>query len=270
MNGIRNFLNGFFIGIVNAIPGVSGGTIAFLLGIYEQFIDALSNISDVKNKNFKKRLVFLIQVGAGTFLGIFTAFNILSHFFETQEEILRFFFLGLILFSIPGILSAKLKKVEKKDVVFGFLGLIIVWVLSLQSKNLNTSSDLNSVFYVAKLFTVSFIAAGAMILPGLSGGFLLLIFGEYENISKYVSQFNLFAIFIVGSGFLVGILFLAKIMDNLFKNYREETMSTVLGIVIGSTISIFPSPITIENIFLDILFFIIGGFLVLKLSKVKN
>lgn len=270
MKRVKNLLNGFFIGIANTVPGVSGGTIAFLLGIYEQFIDALSNISDIKNRNFGKRLVFLIQIGAGTFLGIFTAFNILSYFFETQEEILRFFFLGLILFSIPGILNIKFKKIGIKDVIFGFLGLIIVWVLSLQGRNLNTSSDLNSIFYVAKLFTVSFIAAGAMILPGLSGSFLLLIFGEYENISKYVSQFNLFAIFIVGSGILAGIIFIAKIMDSLLKKYREETMSTILGIIIGSTIGTFPSPITIENIFLDILFFIVGGFLVLKLSKVKN
>ena len=109
-----------------------------------------------------------------------------------------------------------------------------------------------------------------MILPGLSGSFLLLVFGEYENISGYVINFNFFAIFIIGFGVITGILILSKVMDKLFKKYREETVSTILGIIIGSTIKLIPSPITGENIIFDIMFFIIGGFLVLKLSKIKN
>ena len=178
--------------------------------------------------------------------------------------------MGLIIFSIPSIFKTKLKKIDKKDIWFMLLGLGIMWVIGLQSENLNSQPDLNNLSYVFKLFIISLISAGAMILPGLSGSFLLLVFGEYENISNYVTNFNFFAIFIVGFGVISGILILSKVMDKLFKRYREESISTVLGIIIGSTIKLVPSPITGENIIFDVLFFMVGGFIVLKLSKIKN
>lgn len=270
MRIFKNIFKGFFIGVANAIPGVSGGTIAFLLGIYEQFIDALSNITDIRSNKFKERLVFLFQLGLGIVLGLFVLFKVLSYFFEENGEVLRFFFMGLIIFSIPSLFKIKLKKVNKKDIWFMLLGLGIMWIIGLQNENLNSQPDLNNLSYVFKLFIISLISAGAMILPGLSGSFLLLVFGEYENISNYVTNFNFFAIFVVGFGVISGILILSKVMDKLFKKYREETISTVLGIIIGSTINLVPSPITGENIIFDILFFMIGGFIVLKLSKIKN
>ena len=130
--------------------------------------------------------------------------------------------------------------------------------------------DLSNIFYIIKLFLISFISAGAMILPGLSVSFLLLIFGEYGNISKFFAETNFFAIFIMIFGTITGILLLSKVMDSFFKRYREETISAAVGIIIGSTVRIIPSPITIGNLFFDILFFIAGGFLVLKLSVIKN
>jgi putative membrane protein len=270
MKGLENILNGFFIGVSCAVPGVSGGTIAFLTGIYEQFIDALSNISDIKSDKFKKRLLLLTEVGVGIVLGIFAGFKVFAVFFEAQEEILRFFFLGLILFSIPGILNKKLKKVESKDIVFGLLGLVIIWIVGLQNKSLNMLPDLSNIFYIIKLFLVSFISAGTIILPGLSASFLLLILGEYGNIAKFIAETNFFGIFIAIFGALTGIVFLSKVMDSFFKRYREETISAVVGIIIGSTMRIMPSPITMGNLFFDILFFVAGGFLVLKLSVIKN
>ena len=270
MKALENILNGFFIGVSCAVPGVSGGTIAFLMGVYEQFIDALSNITDTKNPEFRRRFLLLMEIGTGIILGVFTAFKILAVFFETQEEILRFFFLGLILFSIPGILNKKMQKVGIKDILFGFSGLIIIWIIGLQNKSFNMLPDLSNIFYIIKLFLVSFISAGAVILPGLSVSFLLLIFGEYGNISKFIAETNIFAIFIFIFGTISGILLLSKIMDSFFKRYREETISAVVGIIIGSTVRIMPSPITMGNLFFDILFFIAGGFLVLKLSVIKN
>ena len=86
MKALENILNGFFIGVSCAVPGVSGSTIAFLMGIYEKFIDALSNIADTKSPKFTKRLYLLAEVGFGIILGVFAAFKILAVFFETQEE----------------------------------------------------------------------------------------------------------------------------------------------------------------------------------------
>ena len=80
MRVLKNIFKGFFIGVANAIPGVSGGTIAFLLGIYEQFIDALSNITDIKSNKFKERFIFLFQIGVGILLGLFISFKIFSYF----------------------------------------------------------------------------------------------------------------------------------------------------------------------------------------------
>ena len=270
MKALENILNGFFIGISCAVPGVSGSTIAFLMGVYEKLIDALSNISDIKSPKFRKRLYLLAEIGTGIILGVFAAFKILAVFFETQEEILRFFFLGLILFSIPGILNKKMQKAGSKDIIFGFSGLIIIWIIGLQNKSFNILPDLDNVFYIIKLFLVSFISAGAVILPGLPASFLPLAFGEYGNISKFIAETDLFAIFIIIFGIISGILLLSKVIDRFFKQYREETISAITGIIIGSTIRIIPSPITMGNLFFDIFFFIAGGFLVLKLSVIKN
>ena len=108
------------------------------------------------------------------------------------------------------------------------------------------------------------------ILPGLSGRFFLLTSGEYENILNYVSSFNFFAIFIICFGTISGLFFTAKLMEKMFKKYKEETTAVILGIILGTTIEIFPKAITGEKIFFDILFFIIGGMIVLKLSKIKK
>ena len=81
MKALENILNGFFIGVSCAVPGVSGGTIAFLMGVYEQFIDALSNITDTKNPEFRRRFLLLMEIGTGIILGVFTAFKILAVFF---------------------------------------------------------------------------------------------------------------------------------------------------------------------------------------------
>lgn len=270
MKALENILNGFFIGISCAVPGVSGSIIAFLVGIYEILIDALSNIADTKSPKFWERLRLLAEIGTGIVLGVFIAFKIFAFFFETQEEILRFFFLGLILFSIPGILNKKVQKAGIKDVIFGFSGLIIIWIIGLQNKSFNMLPDFSNVFYIINLFLISFISAGAVILPGLSVSFLSRTFDEYGNISKLIIETHFFAIFIIVFGLITGIILLSKIMDKFIKSYREETISTIVGIIIGSTIKIIPSPITMGNLFFDILFFIAGGFLVLKLSVIKN
>ena len=130
MISFLTILRGFIIGVSNAVPGVSGGTVIYLTGIYEEFIEAISNITDIKDENFQKRLFFLTQLIIGIFCGGFLISKILSGFLESKEEILRFFFLGLTLFSIPSVINSKEKKLNKRDIIFMLLGLLIVMFMN--------------------------------------------------------------------------------------------------------------------------------------------
>ena len=257
------FIKGMAIGIANAIPGVSGGTIAFVLGIYEKLTSSISSLPmdliKLRWKDVAESLKVLIPVFLGAIISIFLFLNIINFSFANYPIPTKIFFVGLVLGSFPFVT----KTVEKYDlkVFFAFfLGAFIMSIFvyfDINTPEINktvgesVSSDF-SVIYGIKLFFCGIAAAVAMVIPGISGSLLLLILGEYENISYFVSNmtsnFNyIYPLIFLGIGIVIGIFAISKLITILIQKYRAIVFGFVLGILIVSFLSLWPN-ITSLNI----------------------
>lgn len=251
------FIKGMAIGIANAIPGVSGGTIAFVLGIYEKLTYSISSLPialiKFRWKDVAESLKILIPVFLGAIISIFLFLNIINFSFANYPIPTKIFFVGLVLGSFPFVT----KTVEKYDlkVFFAFfLGAFIMAIFvyfDINEPEINktvgesVSSDF-SFIYGIKLFFCGIAAAIAMVIPGISGSLLLLILGEYENVSYFVSNitanFNyIYPLIFLGIGIVIGIFAISKLITILIQKYRTIVFGFVLGILIVSFLSLWPN-----------------------------
>ena len=218
---IINFINGFCMALADSVPGVSGGTIAFLLGFYDNFINSLDNLFRGNLASKKEALIYLIKIGIGWAVGFVAAATILSSLFTTKIYAMSSLFIGFIIFAIPLVIKEEIKSVKGnyKNTIFGILGIILVVGITLLNTNtaLNISIDSPNLFTYFYCFIAGSISITAMILPGISGSTLLLVFGLYipiMNAVKEVIHFNFsnIAILIVFAlGIVSGIIFFTKL-----------------------------------------------------------
>ena len=257
------FIKGMAIGIANAIPGVSGGTIAFVLGIYEKLTSSISSLPEsiikLKWKDAADSLKILIPVFLGAIISIILFLKIINFSFENYPIPTKIFFVGLVLGSFPFI-TKTVEKYDFKVFLAFFLGAFIMAIFvyfDINEPQINQtieesiSSDF-SVVYGIKLFFCGIAAAISMVIPGISGALLLLILGEYENISYFVSNitsnFNyIYPLIFLGIGIVIGIFAISKLITILIQKYRAIVFSFVLGILIVSFLSLWPN-ITSLNI----------------------
>ncbi|MFI3228067.1 MAG: DUF368 domain-containing protein [Clostridia bacterium] len=235
---MRTFFYGMIIGVANIIPGVSGGTMAVILNIYDKIISSISNL----RTDFKNSLKFLIPLGLGSGIGILLFAKIIDFCLENFASATSLVFLGLILGSIP-MINKKASEYNKTTSGYLCMAVAIIILGFMHFSNIDDSSTLITTLSAgsfAKLFFASFIAAGAMIIPGISGSFILLLLGIYSSILTAISNFNILILIPVGLGCGVGILVCAKIIDILFKKYPQQTYMGILGLMIGSMIIIVP------------------------------
>jgi len=273
---LKNIFIGMTIGVANVIPGVSGGTIALVLGIYEKLTDAVGNF--IKNKEKRKEyFAFLIQIGMGGILGILLFSKIIDILYINYSEPMSFFFLGLIMATIPYIIkTGKEMAMTKKKIFFLVLGFVIVLALILSNGEISTNNIVeNSIIltknYVFKLFLCGILAAGAMIIPGVSGSFLLMLMGEYYNVIGFVNRREILPIIIIGSGAIIGLLLFAKWINILMNKYHSITMYFIIGLVLASTIEIYPG-ISFKGIFpiIDLVLCGLGFYTAYIMGEIKN
>ena len=180
---IINMFNGFCMALTDSVPGVSGGTIAFLLGFYDMFINSLDDIFRGNMKAKKKALTFLIKLGIGWVIGFLASATILSNLFTTKIYAMSSLFIGFILAAIPLIIKQEQDsfKGKYKNIVFAVLGIALVVGITLLSSN--TLIDVNvskpNLFTYLYVMVAASISITAMVLPGISGSTLLLVFGLY-------------------------------------------------------------------------------------------
>ena len=284
---IKNYLiiivKGMLMGIADLVPGISGGTIALITGIYKDLITALNNLT-FKNikfnflKNSKKnKFDILAFLAVGISLSILLFSNIILFLLDNYINEVSSFFFGLIISSVF-ILLNKIKGIKISDILILVLSaLIISQVLKLNS--------INQEITFAYIFICGFICSCAMILPGISGSYILLILGAYHFILKKLNtlfdsdSYLYISSFIFGG--VVGIITFSRIIKWLFKSYEKRTMVVMIGFIIGSVSKIIPNKNNQENIFLitydffstsySLFFFSLIGFLVIillnKISK---
>ena len=227
-------VKGACIGIANAIPGVSGGTIAFILKIYDKLLDAIS----LNLKKLKNNLPFLIPVGIGVLLGIFLAAKVLGYLFEHHNVPTQFFFIGIIIGSMPAIIKECKSEGNLKPIhILPFLLSAVGIILFNSLKEGSAGVGLNPV----SIILMTAVAAAAMIMPGLSGSLVLKILGGYDNAIDAVNNLDIITILWYGIGAVIGLLAAAKIISILLKKCKTGTYCAIIGLIIGSVPAIYPA-----------------------------
>lgn len=244
-NNVLLVIKGFFVGIANIIPGVSGGTLAITLGIYEELIEAISHFF----RKLKSNIKFLIPIGIGAFTAIVIGSRIIEISLEKYTLPTLLFFTGLILGGMP-MLFGKIKKNIKPSYALIFLATfaLVIGIMFLKTGNDVVLVDLNAWGYF-KLFLVGMIAAATMIIPGISGSFMLMVMGYYEPIINAINEFtsfnnlwnNFWILMPFGIGVLLGVIIIAKIIEFLFQKFEVPTYFGIIGFVLASLIGIFTS-----------------------------
>jgi len=276
---IKLFFKGVFMGIADAIPGVSGGTIALLLGIYEELISTISGlnfslITKLKNNGFKSFWEslngnFLITLVLGIGISLILFVKISANLLTSHPLYVWSFFLGLILATVYVIY----KLIESWNLVNIISTLLMIaFSIILTSDSLNISDDTN-LFYI---LICGIIASSAMILPGISGSLILVILGVYKILVEALDNLDVKIIssFLVGA--VIGVISFSKILKWLFKNYKSLAYSIMLGLVIGSIEKIWPwnksfsAELSNLDLFLSISLVILGFIIVFLLEKTKK
>lgn len=287
---IINFIRGFFMALADSVPGVSGGTIAFILGFYDEFIGSLNSLTSVTSTdNKKKSILFLFKLGIGWIVGMILSILFLSSVFNSHIYEISSLFTGFIIISIPLIIKEEKDTIVNQygNIIFTIIGIIIVVAItyfnpSSGGSGISLSMDNLSFSLGLYIFVAGMIAISAMVLPGISGSTLLLIFGLYAPIIssiKEVLSFNFSALpllIIFGLGVLTGILSTIKVIKYVLVNFRSQTIYLIIGLMLGSIYAVFMGPTTLENPLapmnmnsFSFIFFIIGGLLIFGLDRLS-
>ena len=269
-------LKGMIIGVANIIPGVSGGTLMITLGLYEEVINTISHFF----KNFKKNLKFIVPLGIGMVLAILLLSKLISLCLDKYPFPTTFFFVGLILGGIPLIWNkSKAAKGKMSNwLIFSItFAIVLVFAFIKQGDKVVSLENLNITGYIS-LLIIGMISAATMVVPGISGSFVLMLLGYYEpivNTIKDLTNFsllshNLLILIPFGIGIIVGIVLIAKLIEYLLSKYPVKTYYGVLGFVLASIIAIIKpmfgiSP-TIIEVVVSIVLVIIGGIIAYKLG----
>ncbi|WP_400259669.1 DUF368 domain-containing protein [Candidatus Methanomassiliicoccus intestinalis] len=275
--------------IADSVPGVSGGTIAFLLGFYDKFIGSINNILSGTKEQRRNSLKFILKLGIGWVIGFLLSVLILSSFFQSNIYQISSLFLGLIIFSIPIIVMAEKDCLKGKyaNLIFTAIGIIIVCLITYYNpvSGEGSSIDLTNISLPLTLyvFIAAIITISAMVLPGISGSTLLLAMGLYLPMimaikevfhlnMEYLPMLLVFAV-----GLVAGIFSVIKIVKYFLDKHRSQTVYLIIGLMIGSTYAIVMGATTLEvpqpamtlQTF-HVLFFILGGVILLGLELMKR
>ena len=236
-------LKGFGMGAANVVPGVSGGTIALLTGIYSNIVDALNAVTEKQTwkallkgrfREFWKLINgdFLVALLLGILVSVFSLAKVVTYCLTYYPILTWAFFFGLILASTV-IMFRDIKGLCWKDAVFIVLGIVIGVVVCTLSPT-QTTDDLWFIFVCGA------VSICAMILPGISGSFILLVMGKYHYVMQAISDFNWPVIIVFAFGCVVGILAFAKVLHWLLARWERQTLLVLLGFVLGSLIRVWP------------------------------
>lgn len=271
-----NILKGFAMGTSDLVPGVSGGTIALLLGIYNQFI---ASISGIFSRRFWPSFTFLIPIIIGMLLAMGSLSNLFNYLLSQHHIPTMFFFGGLIIGIVPYLLKISNYKTSFTTkhymmVIAGIAILIVITLMNNGDKHAGETLAL-STGLIIKYFIAGMCASSAMLLPGISGSFMLLVFGVYGTVMLAISEVvklnftGLPILLAVGFGVLAGFIISSKIIQYFLTHHKLMTFALIIGFVVGSLFAVFPGlPTNIVMWFVSLVVFIIGFIVSLTLGRI--
>jgi len=286
---IMNLIRGFCMALADSVPGVSGGTVAFLLGFYDKFISSIDDLISGNMQKKKEALIFLMKLGIGWVIGFVSAVSVLASIFDTKIYEISSLFMGFILFAIPLVI-----KEEKKSMIFkpstiaaGIAGVAIVALITYFNPMSGQGTSINlsvlNIGLIIYVFIAAMFAISAMVLPGISGSTLLLIFGLYVPIISAVKSVITFdfaylpILIVFALGILTGAASVVRIIKWALDKHRPIMIFLIIGMMIGSFYAIIMGPMTLETPkdplnfdTFSILWFVIGGVIIYGLQLLKK
>ena len=250
MNMFKNIIKGMMIGIANIMPGVSGGTLAVSMGIYDKLIHCITHILS----EFKESMKFLLPIFAGAGIALVALTFVIEALFQYYPIPTNLLFIGLIVGGLPPVVTkVKSHKLSFGHILAGLLFFALVVGMAMMGDHGNRQVTLNlGIVPMIKLVLVGIIAAATMIIPGVSGSMVLLILGYYEPIIQQITAFCTAVITLdmagilhgiaillpFGIGVLIGILGIAKIIEIIFEKYPVYAYCAIIGLIAASPIAI--------------------------------
>ncbi len=277
--------------LADSVPGVSGGTIAFLLGFYDKFIGSLNALIGGTKEERKDGIIFLIKIGIGWVIGFCMAALFITSVFESHIYQISSLFLGFVIFAIPIIVIEEKESVAGKyvNIIWGIIGAALVAAITYFSSSTLLAGGVNlsvgkfSIGVGILLFVAGMVAISAMVLPGISGSTILMIFGLYVPIITAIKDIlhlkleYVPAVFIFGVGVIAGALLVVKLIKYVLDHFRSQTVYFIIGMMIGSLYAIVNGATTLKEpkaalslSTFSIVFFIIGGVIIFGLQKLKS
>ncbi|XEC93584.1 DUF368 domain-containing protein [Paenibacillus tarimensis] len=236
----RNIYRGFLMGISDLIPGVSGGTIAVVLGIYDRLLAAISGFF---SREWKKHIGFLVPLAAGMGAAIVMLSRVIEYLLEHHHGPTQFFFVGLIIGVLPYIFrqsGARHKFTSGHWIVLLIMAALLASTAFIRADETADPITSLSLLAVLGLFFSGWLASMAMLLPGISGSFVLLLLGVYPTAINAVSTMNLPVIAIIGAGVVAGFIVSSKGIRYLLAHHTLMTYAVIIGLIAGSVVVIFP------------------------------
>lgn len=246
-NYISLFLKSIPIGLANTLPGISGGTIALVLNIYEILINSIKNI------HFKK----LAAIALGAVLGVYIGSSLITDLYKDSPLLVNYFLFALVLTSTHSTYK-RVGKFTYTKLLFLLLAFTTALFFSIEIQIDIQSSGL--LLY----FAGGFFGSIAMILPGISGGTLLVLMGLYHPLLNAVNNFDILFLSVFSIGIITGLLVFAWVFSFLLQKYRQKIMTILTGLILGSSAAVFPAEFSINGVYASFL----GAFLILILEFV--
>ena len=259
-----NIIKGVAISISQLIPGVSGGTIAMILGIYDKLLHSVNNII----KDFKNQYKILLEVGIGAIIGILLFSKVIEVLFRRFPIQLGYLFIGIILGGAPLMYKkSKIEKISISNLIYSLLGFSIVYFMgkinSGASEEIITSLSLTSALL---MFIGGILIAIALIIPGISGSFMLYVLGLYGTVLNAISVRNIIVLIPLLIGGIVGTLMSSNIIEKLLIKYPQKTYILIFGFILGSVFSVFPG-FELSKSLVGIILGIMGFIFIYKISE---
>ena len=253
-----NILRGLLIGVTDLVPGVSGGTVAFILGIYDRLLEAISGFF---SKEWKKHIGFLIPLAIGVGLALLLFSRLIDYLLETHPEPTQFLFMGLIIGVLPFIFKEagarqnfKSKHIITLIVLAGCMASLGFIKPDEAAEAMTTLSSSN----ILLLFLAGWLASMAMLLPGISGSFVLLLIGVYPTAIKALKDFNLPIVIVIGTGVIIGFIVSSKVIRYLLTHFKYMTYAVIIGLILGSFFIMFPGIPNGMELVVSIITFLLG------------
>ncbi len=276
---LKVLIGGIAVGLANIIPGVSGGTMLVILGLFNKVMDAISSITSRDFKKIKKSVIFLLILAVGAVIGAVIFANLLEFLFVDYPTQTMFCFVGMVAFSIPFLVKKEMKG-DKFLIIPFLIGCAVIFAIAYFAPEetdlvLDVFPPIDFI-YIVTMFFVGAIAGGVMFVPGVSGSMVLLIIGQYYLFKSLVANVTSFELNVIVPlvffvlGVIAGIVVSSKLTKFCLEKSHSITMNFILGLVVASSVVLIPIGASYDlfTIISSLLCVVLGGVIIFLMEKI--